>query len=1628
MKTKIYFIILFLFWGISVQAQLRGQMQFTREMIKTDKVNGFDKIIGGDGFSTENPGSPELPVLLKSYLIPADADGVTINVQHVSKQKAEGQYDIYPVQPPVPVDAMESISFIEPDPEIYESEAPFPGKAAEIICDEFYMGYRIVTVRLYPLEYLPKRKELYTCHIDFSIDYTLAKSPEKEAALVTQHQSLYRYELNKKSVRFRVENPEAVDNYDTKVQKVVQGKTVIHDFSAVSNGRAGLRSQAVSVIDEQVPDYIIITDSTLKPSFQPLADWKTKKGIFTVIKTVEEIAPNYQGSDLQEKIRKYIIESRSKWGDGLYVLLGGGVNTIPARMVNGIFMIGGNNHQLSFPTDMYYATYVNDWNYNRNSKFNEFEYTPTTNLDSANYSLGVILGRVPVENETEASVWVNKVLAYEKADIGDLNYLKNNLYSDAYMSGDNVLSDFAIKYIKDSVSKYVPNHINNRFICDDARCSGNPKYTVTCPPGVENGDIELNRDNFLWCLNSGANLGVGKFHFIYHMDHGSVNNIATSGKDKGQNVNNRDMDSLKNGISYQILLSSSCHPANFVYDCFGKHYLKNPNGGGVAFIGNTDSGWTGEYSQLGYFLRALYTTNHPTLGRYDIGSVYQYSLDGSSTGHAGFKTKWRLHLLGDPEMQVWTNTPQTFNVTPMQASVQAGSVSLPVVVSGLSLPAGDTALICIQKGTEVYETQLISGNGTYTFPIDIETTGTVNVTATAHNYFPVEKTVTVTTSTAPNPVIQSVNFVDDGTNGSTGNSNERNDAGETICLQVELKNTGLTTANGLTATLSTTSICIDTILINSTTFGTISSGNAATGQFLYKIDKDAPETLANDGSPVQFKLELRDASNTLWTRTFNIDVFATELEQRNKNIISTSGSLVTFNVELQNMGQAPSTVLTTTLKVNNVVSGSANSYPAIGRFETQTATSAFQFTIPSSYTATNTPLKLEVTNTYGKVWIFDFTLAKPDTVTKLDFTANQTEINLTWNAPAGSVGGYNIYRCDVVPNDTTESGSYEKLNTEPVNFSFFTDIGLDSLTKYYYKITAISPSGMESDSVRILAWTSYGTKYYFPITADPTLGRIFSPFSIADVNMDGKKEIFVGTWKGQIGWLMGFDYQGNELFDIDNNVTTVSGFAELSGIANAGAALADIKRDGNVRVIMPTRNMSNASENKLYCYSVEDNDGDGKPDLVWSVPIPYPSWRGSVAANIDNSSDGSMEIIVSPDGGMNPILIYSADGQLLQSISPGVDANYGAIAVADLDGDGDLEIIRACGNGVYVWHHDGTNFISGKQPVYSNPAYNFQSSVVVCDLKGDGEKVILTSAYNKINNKDTGVILAIDTTGALIQGWDSAHQTISYVPVSSNNFISSQEIAVGDIYGNGELKVVVAGVGEVKVWNRDGNLLETFNVPNLTPQLITPLLADVDGDNEAEILFGSINLPDFYAYKLSTGEKALGFPLKFDLEWSPAIADVDGDGKNELLIGKKETGEINMFATSGRPDRIEWGSERYNPRNTGEYSKPCEPTIILSNTTWNSNNTICGDIYVKSGTLTLTNGCTITMSNTSSIIVMAGATLHINNGNLLNTNVNVMPQGNLLQDNNGKIKLRENARFNIQSGATWSVPKSGTVE
>lgn len=1608
MNTK-RFIHIAVFCLISIIC--KGQIH---DKIKTDKIdftfekfNEFDKINSKYEYKIFDEGHPELPYIRVSYVLPLEAEftGITFSIKDKSLLKAEAY--INPVQKKRPVSIYVNNDTVEPNEKIYKSDNAFPGKLFDIESDIFFQGYHVVTLRIYPVEYLPKSKILnYYSSLEYTIQYSNVRN---NGLLRPQFQSLLRYNQCKYQVMSLVNNPKDVESFGGDANFIVSGKTVVKSNVSSSDGRK--KTKAISIQDEIIPDYIIITNNSLRESFQLLANWKTKKGVFTLVKTVEEINNDYSGSDLQEKIRSYLIEAYYKWGAGLYVLLGGDVNIVPPRIVASVYY----NNQY-FPADMYYATYIGTWNANNNNKFNE-------GSDGTNYSTGNIIGRAPVENVSEANTFVNKVITYEKAtNISDLNYFKNNLIADAYLGPTYVtpstpLSSSYHNSINSDCNSYIPSTLNTKFMCDNASCNGSvSRYTLSPCIG---GNIELNRDNFISALNTGADMGVGKFHFIYHEDHGSSQGIGISGKDKGQGVSKVDMGGLTNGTNYQILMTGSCSSANFNDDCIAEHYLTNPNGGGVAWIGNTDVGFFGESDQLKYFCSSVYGTGSLNTGRYDIGSAFQNIIKRQYTKN------WRLHLLGDPEMQVWTNTPQSLSVLTSPSALLLGDGIVNVTIS--NLPSGEKAVICIRKDTEIYLTREIATNGTYAFNLTSNTVGNVDITVTAHNFVPYENTIQVNSSTDPNPYVESVNFIDSGS--GIGDGNGKNDAGESIQLELSIKNSGINTANSIIGKISSNS---QFIVVNNDTYnyGNITSGNSVLGYYLYTINKDAPEILTNSSNPVQFTVEIKDQDNITWLKTFNIDVFNCNIVQRNKTILTTgNGDLiidpnetVSFNIDLQNVGKALGKNITAVLTSNSgsdiIQSCSASTiyYPDISPFECKTNNTPFTFITGPAYTSSS-PLNfdLQITNEYGKTWNYQFNLKeRPASVIGVDFTSDVDKIDLYWTPQTG-VAGYNIYRCDVGLNDS-ESGNYIKINNAPFISAFYNDKeSLNPLTKYYYKITAVSMTGNESLATRILTWTSYPKKNLFPVTLDASLSNFSTSINTADTDLDGKKEIFIGTKGGNDkGFIVGLNHYGNELYDIDNNVTTKSGFAKLGFEAWAIPAIGDLKRIGKPLIIEATRNYQ--QDNALFCFAVDDNNPiDNKPDLLWTTPTPQKQHlRGPIVANIDNSIDGSMEVITCSDERGN-ISIYDSNGTLIQDIS--CLNTYGAISVADIDNNGDKEIIQASGTGIHVWHHDGTSYLN-MSALYNLTlsGYRFVTSVVVCDIDNDGTKEIVTFALRS-SAPYYAKLFAIKNDGTLVSGFDGT-QTIT----TSSNW--AQELAVGDLNNDGNIEIVAFANDGIKIWNNSAQLIKTIALTDIAVAG-QPILADVDGDLNAEIICSSASNSNIYAFKID-GANVVGFPLRGTLGKCGGIniSDVDNDGKNELLA--VNSNRIEMWQTDGISTRIEWGSERHDQYNTGEYQTTCEPVIINSNTSWSTDQTLCGDLIVNSGTLNISN-CNISMSLSSMIIIKNDANLVIDGANINNANIKVLEGGSIKLQNNGRIVLNLNGQLYSEIGSVIEII-SGVID
>ena len=150
------------------------------------------------------------------------------------------------------------------------------------------------------------------------------------------------------------------------------------------------------------------------------------------------------------------------------------------------------------------------------------------------------------------------------------------------------------------------------------------------------------------------------------------------------------------------------------------------------------------------------------------------------------------------------------------------------------------------------------------------------------------------------------------------------------------------------------------------------------------------------------------------------------------------------------------------------------------------------------------------------------------------------------------------------------------------------------------------------------------------------------------------------------------------------------------------------------------------------------------------------------------------------------------------------------------------------------------------------------------------------------------------------------------------------------------------------------------------------------------------------------------------------MADIDNDGKNELIAGNEK--DLYVWKTEGIPTAIEWGVYRGNPQNTGEYFPTvCKPMLINANETWDGESP-CGNVVLQSGRLVVSGGKTMTLNNTSSVIVRSGATLEVDGGSILNARLVVQKGGTVVVKNNGLIKLRSGAGFEMENGAVLDLP------
>ena len=299
---------------------------------------------------------------------------------------------------------------------------------------------------------------------------------------------------------------------------------------------------------------------------------------------------------------------------------------------------------------------------------------------------------------------------------------------------------------------------------------------------------------------------------------------------------------------------------------------------------------------------------------------------------------------------------------------------------------------------------------------------------------------------------------------------------------------------------------------------------------------------------------------------------------------------------------------------------------------------------------------------------------------------------------------------------------------------------------------------------------------------------------------------------------------------------------------------------------------------QLGLWGVTDVQGEqavSKPVLKWAHGGCYSSWCEtgwySSPAVADLDGDGAMEVI----GGLYTIFILDgADGSLIESVDTPGSRVWPGVVVADLEGDGDLEIVTAQGGGyVNVLDHNG-EIVWTRQP-----AGNEFRSLAVADLEGDGDlEIVVGLALLSRTN-----VWVLEHNGSTRPGWPRLADG-----EGSAAGLYNDNIGLGDLDNDGTLEVVVpSDTITIGAYEPNGSQMPTHVMYHDHPGHDMDFWSEVPAYVEL-------------AYEIQGyGPCYTEFTARANFANGPAnVVDVNGDGVNELVV----IGDVHNCNTSPYTD------------------------------------------------------------------------------------------------------------------------------
>ncbi len=1475
-------------------ARTTSRAEFESADVAVEAVRSFQKLTVEGCSTLSEVGEPELPVRVVRFVIPATSRVEDVVVSLLEEEELPGTYRVVPTQPDVPIG--EAAEWADPDPAIYESDAPFPGSHVRYLGDGYLGGYRIASVAIYPLTYAPRTGKL-TLARDISVELVLGQGADRSHP--RQRTTARSDALYKSLVEGLVENPEDVAG------RLSGSVEVVDDF-----GPDGFLPRYTPSLEGSPVEYVIITTDEFASQFQELADRKTRKGVPAVVRTISWIESNYPGGcDTPERIRLFIRDAFASWGT-TYVLLGGDTGVVPVRFASTAYY-GGEE----IPCDLYYGDLDGNWNDDGDALFGEAYAGPTSPGDSIDFYPDVFVGRAPVSSVVEIETFLDKCERYETDPVRhftDRNlYLAEVVFPYDWESGPYSL-DGAADVIEPMLPS-IPTTIRN------VRLYAN---TVEYPDAYP-----LSASAAIDSLDAGYNL-------VVHVGHGNKD-VMRVGQDNY--ITMADASGLANGIekaSFAWLLN--CSSASIDADCIAERAVNNPDGGAIALFGTTRYAFPATLRGYLYdWVDLLYNEPVTQIGAISAMSKAAHaSPEESEHENPNRWTQFCTLLLGDPELSLWTRRPGSLSVL-HSSSMNVGDEGLTVSVTGSGPLEG--ALVCAYKNGDVYGYGVTGPAGQVVLDVVPHSTGTILVTVTAPDYIPKESSVSVTP--AAGAYVHLVEAVpdDDGAGGSYGNGNGAAESGETIELDVEIRNGGTVLASGVTATLSSLDPYV-TIEQTIALAGDVGGGSSVVVDeaFRLSIDPDCPnehdviftidfaEVDDRESDDNGRRFPCAPEGRAAWSEEFTVRVCRAELlslrvdfddSAGNGNGVPDAGETVDLVIGLWNDGNGDAEGVTGTLRYPShhvTLIDSSASWGSVPAGATVSASDGFRFFVNQ---AISERFEVVLAGTYGATWSVSIDVYPPSAPSGLSGRVRGTTIELSWEpVDESDLRGYDIYRAEHV------AGPYTMANDALIEgSSYFSDPDLAENTLYHYYVAAVDSSGNTSAASEILSLsTNPPSQSGWPLA---TASAMYSSPTIVDIDGDGELEVLISSDE-----IYAWHADGSEVVDGDGDPRTVGILADDGdGGYRSSVAVGEIDGDAGVEIVCAAWADVGPEGSAQYAVYVWNGE-DGSVVPGWPVYTKKFCWASPALADFD--LDGRSEIVLPcadgnlycwrPDGSE---LIDGDDDPSTTGVFAWLGGKwvYGSPAIADLDGDLVPEIVQpALNDSVYAFHADGSR-VAG-WPIHVG-ARSF-SSPAIGDVDNDGElEIAIGSNFERV--------WLVEADGTIMDGWPQ-------VLTLEGDFPPSPVLA--DIAGDGFLEVVLVGSdGEVIVRDYQGLALPGW------PQQInaycasSAAVADIDGDPGMEIVVGSHD-GRVYCFD-ADGDLLRGWPIQTEAEIfsSPAVADLDGDGDNEVIVGSMDT-IVYAWDCEGDyddGDGVQWGMFLHDPQRTQSYGFVAPTGIDEGDDEWN---------------------------------------------------------------------------------------------